>query len=157
MASLKIFFQKNPKNRISFNLKTAAVSSNSSLEDIYAIIKQKLSFYVDAITAKNIDKMMSIFSEDSILIGPPVEAHGREAIKQILGDLIKPIISGDIFSKHIFQITEEAPISNRPWESRFWYRMTVPCRGSWWHQYLSLSLSCSSHPWRDQDLIHELC
>lgn len=83
------------------------MSSNSSLEDIHAIIKQKLSLYVDAITAKNIDKMISIFSEDSILIGPSVEAHGREAIKQILGDLIKPVISGNIFSKHIFQITDE--------------------------------------------------
>jgi uncharacterized protein (TIGR02246 family) len=77
------------------------------LEDIHAKIKQRLALYVAAAKAKDVEKMVSIFAQDSIFLAPSIEAHGREAIKQVLNNLIKSLITIDIFSTHIFQIGED--------------------------------------------------
>ncbi|MFW9780349.1 MAG: YybH family protein [Candidatus Heimdallarchaeota archaeon] len=79
--------------------------------DIHKKIKAKLTIFVDAMRTKDVETMVSVFDEDSIVLGgtsqSPIEAHGHDEIKQVMSLFIKNLIDGDIFSSHIFQIGDE--------------------------------------------------
>lgn len=82
--------------------------TEKELETIHLEIKRKLANYCTFATNKQVEKMVEIFSEDSILLMQNTEIIGKKKIKEyykgLLDNIRFPVI--EISSQSIFEVGE---------------------------------------------------